>query len=802
MQEKGGAVSRYKVYNINPKGEESIRKGVSILSSLGIGMLLITFLISRASILQGLTPFGLPFVAAVLIKNRKMSLVGLVSMVSIITAQGAKASLRYIGAILIYYLVYYLVSSSVIKKKVNLSLYQSGAIIAFSLFGTSLIRMLFSTVYIYDLVIVSFETVMIFVGTLIFSYGIDVIREFDKRKILSTEELLSLIITLAVTVMGFGSLQFLGYSLINLLGVLIIMVFAYNWGSTLGCSAGIIIGVITSISIKASPEIVGMYGFAGLLSGSLKDLGKYSSGIGFLLGTAILTLYSTGGITGFTEFKEILIAALILIMIPNKMLNYLTRFKGVSQSAFEQRKYGERLREVTTRRLNELSSVFQQLSATFNQMGYSQVPANTCDVSELIDSIAKRVCGNCAMYNNCWQDSFYASYQRMFDVITISENKAKITSNDLPQFFKDSCVRTAELCKWVNYYVELYKINVGWGKKVEESRNLVSQQLNGVSKVIFQLAKEINIEASFDNDIEDLLMVELDRAGIRVDEVMATQNSNKAMEITICKKNCGERGECSKAIAPVVSKALNKYFVKSSKVCSAGKDNKCVIKLVEPVNYNLITGVSKFSPSGEVVSGDNHTFMELKDGKYMIALSDGMGIGAKANRESSNAISLLEQLIEAGFNKDVTISTINSMLMLKSADETFTTMDMTIIDQYKGEGEFVKIGAAPTYIKREVGVEVINAATLPIGILESVDMEVTTRRLIEGDFVIMLSDGILECVDRTIKDDWLRDFIEEIDTKNPQEMADLIFEEALRMSGNKVKDDMTVIVSKIRKVRG
>jgi stage II sporulation protein E len=223
-------------------------------------------------------------------------------------------------------------------------------------------------------------------------------------------------------------------------------------------------------------------------------------------------------------------------------------------------------------------------------------------------------------------------------------------------------------------------------------------------------------------------------------------------------------------------------------------DDKCVFVLEEAHKYRIATGVARVAKDNRWICGDNYSFLDLEDGKHMIALSDGMGSGEKANKESKVTINILEQLMGAGFEKDLAIKTINSILVLKSSDEIFSTMDLSMVDLYTGKVEFVKIGAASSYIKRKNGeVEPIKSTSLPIGILNNVDIETFGYKLDEGDFVIMMSDGISDAD----KEGWVLDFLKNNKSRNPQDIADKLLDEAIVKYDNEIKDDMTVLVSKM-----
>jgi len=192
--------------------------------------------------------------------------------------------------------------------------------------------------------------------------------------------------------------------------------------------------------------------------------------------------------------------------------------------------------------------------------------------------------------------------------------------------------------------------------------------------------------------------------------------------------------------------------------------------------------------------------MNAGNGKYLVALSDGMGSGQKAATQSKTAISLLEQFMDAGFDKDTAVNLINSILVLKSSDESFTTIDLTIVDLYDGEAEFLKIGAVPTFVKREDAIETIRTVSLPAGIFSNINTELVHKKIDSGNFIIMMTDGIIDAFKKEGRyEDNLINFIRDIKTINPQVIADMILDEAYRLSKGIPEDDMTVLVAKVWK---
>lgn len=122
------------------------------------------------------------------------------------------------------------------------------------------------------------------------------------------------------------------------------------------------------------------------------------------------------------------------------------------------------------------------------------------------------------------------------------------------------------------------------------------------------------------------------------------------------------------------------------------------------------------------------------------------------------------------------------MFIVDSDDISPASLDMGIIDLYSGVCDFMKIGASTTFVKRGGWIEAIKANSMPIGTENIVDMETASKKLYDGDFVIMVSDGVIDAIDMEDKDRYMSDILMDIHSTNPQEMAknilDRIIEEA------------------------
>ncbi len=185
----------------------------------------------------------------------------------------------------------------------------------------------------------------------------------------------------------------------------------------------------------------------------------------------------------------------------------------------------------------------------------------------------------------------------------------------------------------------------------------------------------------------------------------------------------------------------------------------------------------------------------------MMAISDGMGSGPKAKHSSSTVIKMLKRLLTTGFDKDISIGLINSSINLNSNEETYATIDISILDITNGNIEFIKNGACPTFIKTTNNVEVVKAVSLPAGIVDNIDLVIYDKDLKGGEIIVMCSDGILESNTELInKEIWVKDLLENIETDDIQRIANILLQESIDNGLGIAKDDMTILVAKIDKI--
>ena len=758
---------------------------------LNITFGIIGFLLGRAVILDFLSPFGLAFIAAFALQEMGMGYVLAGTLIGVFTMGQKEILLKYFVSVFIFVLFHLLSSRWRINKKAV-----AAVTAAFANFTAGYFILYIKNYYLYDLLMIIIESLIISLLVYVYDGAFPVLKNFKTRKVISNEEVVSLSILLAFCFVG-ADFTVYSLSIKNVSMILLIMLFSLYGSAGTGAAIGVILGVIQSLSGSILPAAIGVYGLCGLLCGVLKNVGKVGCALAFILGNALMTFYINGSTEVLIKFYDIFIAAALFMIIPRSfMQKALSSKKIFTSDIFKDKTYNKRFKEYTTEKLNEVASVFDELSVTLKDSAINKEFYSQADAAQILDQVVNRCCSNCGMCSNCWKRDFYKSYQYLFNFLTQIENEGSIKLESIPKAFLERCIKPEEMTSSIRYYFDIFRNNLTWKKKINESRMIVCEQLREVSTVVSDLALQIDVDINFNRNLEELIIVALDTQGINVQDVVVAEVDN-GISIDITVPPCGGKRDCIKHIIPIINKVTNKKFVKREMMCLAKNHDQCNIRLKEAEKYQVATGIAKAIKSG-TVSGDNYSFIELKDSKFMLALSDGMGTGYKASVESGTTIRLLEKFLYAGFDKNLAVKTINSLLLMKSNEETYATIDLSIINQYNGEVEFVKVGAVSTFIKYQEHVDVIKVGSLPVGILKNVEMEFIRKKLQDGDFVIMVSDGILDSNQIEInKEKWLAEIINKINTRNPQKLADEILNTCIEANGGTACDDMTVMVAKI-----
>lgn len=762
-------------------------------------LVIMAFLLGRAMILQQLSPFAISFFAVVYFLRRD-----LLFWIGVSLLLGSLfSSSPHTGYTLTEMLVFLFVQKALEKYERSELSYAPLIVFASTFLVQSFSYLVSSNFTWYTFMLTTVESVLSLILSLIFIQAIPVFTLTRKNYSLRNEEIICLIILLASVMTGTVGWWIGPVTVEHILSRYLILLFALVGGAPLGASVGVVTGLILSLANINAVYQMSLLAFAGMLAGLLREGRRLAVALGMLLGTSILSIYIGNQPEVLSSTWESLAAIVFFLLTPRSIVQTLAKYvPGTQENLKSQHDYAKRVRDITAGRVQQFSEVFRQLARSFRQIA-GEPAERKRDEEELghfMDAVAQRACASCWKKNQCWDQKFYQTYKYMTDMVTSIEAKPNMTKKNIPPEWKKVCVKTDQVLDIMRQQYSLHKNNLHWKKQITESRQLVAEQLSGVSQVMEDLAKEIKREGQELFLQEEQIRHALEELGLSIHSIDIISLDEGNVEIEIVHQYTKGFDECRKIISPLLSDILGENIaVKSEHFLDKG-DGFCTAVFGSAKEYEVETGVAGAAKGGDLLSGDSFSTVELGNGKFAVALSDGMGNGERAREESSTALAILEKLLQSGMDEKLAIKSVNSVLMLRTPDEIYATVDMALIDLYNAQTTFMKIGSTPSFIKRGTEVIPITASNLPVGIVQEIEVDLISMSLQPGDILIMMTDGIYDAPGHAVnKDLWMKRVILEIEAEDPQDFADCLLERVVRHRHGEIYDDMTVVVARVQK---
>ena len=646
----------------------------------------------------------------------------------------------------------------------------------------------------------------------IFVNSIVVVQEFYEKRAFSIEEVIGASLMLAIAVGGIGDFSVAGFSIRNILSILIVMVLGWKNGMLIGTTSGVTIGVTLGVITNSEPIMIAAYAISGMIAGILNRFGKIGVVVGFALGNILLAYVANGYTVELIHFKEILIASIGLLFVPKTLQIDIEEFTGKSKLLPSMSDRALNKSKEVAESLNNISNAINEMATTYRgQDDLDAVEKDNISSDENKEIFIGELLNNLEPYkdNMLYDDIAKADGEIDNEIFELLLEKQEISRKDLLQIFANcnSYIVGAEdnkiskqlednimqIVRTINVSYKVAKSNFIWKKKEEQTKKNISNQLKNVSNAIKSMAKDIekDIKAEEKYQAERLEIVDLLRQKeIEVQDIMIKKDNRFIVEIYLTRLLENTKLE---QIAEILTNILKEPIVLNAEA-TVGKK----IVYLSDDKYIMAIGMAQETKNNSKQSGDSILNIRLKDGKYLVAISDGMGSGKEAKNSSNQTLRLLENLLVSGFDKKASLDLINNALMNQNK-ETFATLDIAIIDLYEGNIEFIKSAACPTYIKKNKRVQMIKSNSLPTGILEESKLETFDKDINDGEIVVLCSDGILDSnVEYKNKELWIKYLLEDIETTNTQKIANLILEESVDNNYGIAKDDMSVVAFKFR----
>lgn len=429
-----------------------------------------------------------------------------------------------------------------------------------------------------------------------------------------------------------------------------------------------------------------------------------------------------------------------------------------------------------------------KLSQAFLQLEEGHLGMTDEAFQKMRDDMRERVCKGCENRQGC------LGMDMLREVVCTIENYGAELNVELKRKMQKSCTKAPLFLKTV---LELYKAekqNQMWKQRMTENRKGCAVQLDTFAQMIQHSTRELNASIFSDDHLEKRIKTRFGKIGLKLLSTVFLLSENGCYEIHVTVKT--GKGHCvaTKEVAQILSDCTNRNMVLGKEERTIVGSEYETIVCVEGACYHTLQGVAKIGKGCDKISGDNFSLLELPGGKQGAILSDGMGAGQTAYRESAMVVEVLEELLDAGFPTKTALQMLNTAMVIGREEVRFSTIDMSLFDLYTGMLEILKAGASTTFIKSGESVERIKSTSLPIGVMSKLELDCTKRQLHDGDMVIMVTDGVMDALPVGEQDFLMQMIIEGTQIQNPKELAHHILEQVLECSGQIPLDDMTILV--------
>lgn len=748
----------------------------------------LAFLLSRVSLMGELEPFGLAFFAAVMQVSRRQA-----PGVAFGALLGVLSTGRYMEAGLYLFSILVCFRLAGRLERLEHRLPATPLILSAAVILGGIPLALWQDAGLYQLMLTLFDAFLCLISAYIFMAGIRLLM-MRSQQVATNEMLVCLAIVLATAIAGLGQATVEGYSLRNIAGGFTVMALAMAGGTGLGTAMGVVMGLAAGLSDDNATLLISLYAIGGLLGGSFRMLGKLAVVLGFMLGSLITVLQfgQPGQLAG--TLAEAAVAAVIFLVLP---LGWFRRWS----IRFREEKSGQVPVQTdidgTLGKLTSVAEIFGSLaaaSATAACEAGNKI--RELETARMLSAIGGQICGPCPKRKGCWEYDFDRVHQAVLESAAMAEQN-DLTVEGLPKLLKDCCLYKNELVKTLNSVAHYNRTCSFWQKKFTSTRQTLTEQLQALSGIIASLAGSLAHQPQSIENLAEALKEEAALAGCPLREVTVNWQA-RTITVEASKQPCEEQRQCADVILPLAARLLGRKLTMNTECVDPGPGRICRLRLEIADRFKIETGEAWAAKEAQEICGDTFAVFPVEGGKTALIISDGMGSGSRAAGESAATVEYLEKLLKAGFEAEVAVKTVNDMLLLREPEESFATLDIALIDSYAGEAEFVKVGSAPTYIKRVHEVATIKSAALPVGILQQIEIEPVKWLLAPGDIIVMVSDGVIDAAGRTTsREPWLVNFLRRSTDTEPQELADKILRQAMSLAAGRVCDDMTVLVAQV-----
>lgn len=625
----------------------------------------------------------------------------------------------------------------------------------------------------------------------VLSRAMDCADNLYKKTVFTTQDCLCICVLCTSVISALCGINIFGINVSLIVSSLFIGLCVASIGATPTLFMCVLCGASLSVFAEFDLTFTALLCISGIIGVMFRDLSAFTSIAMFLFSSVMggLMLYELENALNYTIA---LLIGCVTALILYKHVNEFTK-KIKNNSTLTPTSLSETLTSIIK---DEVIMQKNMLSELARNMAMCDV-AESGELSKTIcRMVASDICAGCVMKSKCWVDEAEDTCNVFDELITNCIVDSSITYNNLPNRFITKCAHNQVMFKTVCSICETFKLKQNYRVKLLRFKSIINNQFMHLNRILDRMNNKISSGVRLNSADSMEALNALQNDGINASEVYVMDSASKKQTVIIKCKEALNDEEARKFVPMILGEALGRNYTYDHKTLPENRSSEYSYTFNEEYTYRLSTGFASCCKEDNIYSGDKNSNTVLSNGLHMLAICDGMGCGKKAGKQSERVLNMLEEMLNCGYDETQAIDMVNSILVLDERDEIFTALDLFLFDLNKGVGEFVKAGASPSYIKRGTETEVISYDTLPVGILEETHIKKGLKKFQKGDYIYFMSDGYYECMNNN--DTQVSQCILKYNYRNPQKIAEAMFNDAIANANGRASDDVSVMVVKVR----
>ncbi|MCQ2471211.1 MAG: SpoIIE family protein phosphatase [Clostridia bacterium] len=596
-------------------------------------------------------------------------------------------------------------------------------------------------------------------------------RKFLQRTDENEKKFICFVLTIIFAAAHLRALGIAGQAVSCFVFFLSILIFSQIKGFFGGVTTGICCAFVYAMSGDVDFTCV-MFALCGCLCSFIEFKYKFEKAL----------IVSACGAAGFlfgeyTEFLPILPAAvsagIAYCIIPIDRLELTENFDEKN----------EKIRTADNEKSNEIASAVESLSDCVNAVRKTLQPLMMPELKTELIRTKERVCAQCEICDSCINE-IKNSDNPCFKKIAKSFETGEPNFSLFPENFSETCCHSETILEEMKKAYFIHCTNVNAGNKINRFQTLAGNQFKTFGGIIGQACEAATGVAVKESRYDSVCATSAEEFGVKIkDARLCTDKAGRDyFDISFVKP------ENNFSVTALTEK-LNTdtgYELDFPTLIQNGNVYDLVFKQKEQLSFNIAAAVK--AGEGKNVCGDYYRCFKDSFSRQVVLLSDGMGTGSRAAVDSAFTCETFSTLIKSGLDEKTAAAAVNCAMMMKSTDESFSTVDFLRLDPVLKTAQVFKCGAAPTFILKKRKTSVIETESTPIGILDNVNMSESSFDIDKGDIIILASDGV-----SGDKFNWIFSELKSWNNLNASALAKHILQCAADRKIGKRTDDMTVI---------